>query len=67
MQMSSTSVPIMKQDYLHVQHNQPAGFTTLGPTVALCFSKCTDSGEQVSPNKRRKVTAQIISQVCGCG
>ena len=57
MQKSSTSVAIMKQDYLHVQHNQLAGFTTLGPTMALCFSKCADSGEQASPNGWRKLHA----------
>ena len=57
MQKSSTSVIIMKQDYLHVQHNQPAGFTTLGPTLALCFSKSADSDDEASPTKRRKPTA----------
>jgi hypothetical protein len=54
MQKSSTSVIIMKQDYLHVQHNQPAGFTTLGPTLALCFSKCADSGDEILSTNRRK-------------
>ena len=67
MQKASTSVTIMKHDCFHVQDSQPANFTTLGPTVALCFSKCTDSGDEASPNKRRKDTASTISQVCGCG
>ena len=56
MQKSSTSVIIQKQDYLHVQHNQPAAFSTLGPTLALCFSKCADTAMQPSPTKRRKHT-----------
>ena len=56
MQQSSTSVIIEKQDYLHVQHNQPAAFSTLGPTLALCFSKCADTGVEPSPTKRRKRT-----------
>ena len=56
MQKSSTSVIIEKQDYLHVKHNQPAAFTTFGPTLALCFSKCADSGDKASPTKRRKCT-----------
>ena len=57
MQKSSTFVTMQKQDQLLVQHNKPAGFTTLCPTMALCFSKCADSGEQASPNKRRKGNA----------
>ena len=51
MQKASTSVTTMKQDYLHVQHNQPAGFTTLCPTVALRFSKCANSGD-TPPSKK---------------
>ena len=56
MQKTSTSVIMNKQDYLHLQHNQPAAFTTFGPTLALCFSKCADRGVQPSPTKRRKHT-----------
>ena len=56
MQKSSTSVIMDKQDYLHLQHNQPAAFTTLVPTVALCFSECA-SVDEASPKKRRKCEA----------
>ena len=54
MQKSSTSVIIQRQDYLHVQHNQPAAFSTLGPTLALCFSKYANTDVEPSPTKRRK-------------
>ena len=56
MQKTSTSVIMNKQDYLHLQHNQPAAFTTLVPTVALCFSECA-SVDEASPKKRRKCEA----------
>ena len=52
-QQSTTSVIMNKQDYLHLPANQPAGFTTLFPTVALCFSQCA-SGDAPSPKKKPK-------------
>jgi hypothetical protein len=54
---------MQQDDYLHVQHNQPAGFTTLCPTMALCFSKYDNSGIQPPqkqfrpPKKKQKVQA----------
>jgi hypothetical protein len=53
-QKSSTFVIMQQKDYFHLHHNQPAGFTTLCPTVALCFSKYDHSADkQAGPAKKK--------------
>jgi hypothetical protein len=53
-QKSSTFVIMQQKDYFHLPANQPAGFTTLCPTFALCFSMYDHTADtQTGPAKKK--------------
>ena len=53
-QKECTSFTMQMQDYFHLPHDQPAGFTTLCPVMALCFSECATDIEARSTKRRRQ-------------